>query len=44
MAQRYGVNPAKGGTLVLDASHHILAAGLTPAELEKKVRELLAAR
>jgi peroxiredoxin len=44
LAKRYGVNPATGTTLVLDASHHILAAGLTPSALEKKVRELLAAR
>jgi peroxiredoxin len=43
MAKRYGVNPATGTTLVLDASHHIIAAGLTPSELDKKVRELLAA-
>ena len=42
LAKRYGVNGATGTTFLLDASHRILAAGLTPAELEKKVRELLA--
>jgi hypothetical protein len=31
-----------GMTLVLDSSHHIVAAGLTGAALEKKIRELLA--
>ncbi len=41
MAKRYGASAATGTTLILDASHHILAAGLAPAELEKKVRELM---
>jgi peroxiredoxin len=44
LAKRYGANAAKGTTLVLDASHHILAVDLSPADLERKVRELLAAR
>jgi peroxiredoxin len=44
LAKRYGANAATGTTLVLDASHRILAVGLSPAELEKKVRELLASQ
>ncbi len=44
MAQRYGASAATGTTLVLDASHHIVAAGLTGPALERKVRELLSAR
>jgi peroxiredoxin len=43
LATRYGANAATGTTFVLDASHHILAAGLSPAELENKVRELISA-
>jgi hypothetical protein len=42
MAKRYGANPTTGTTYVLDASHHIVASGLTSSDLEKKVRELLA--
>ncbi len=44
LAQRYGANAAAGTTLVLDASHHIVGSGLSQAELEKKVRQLLSAR
>jgi len=44
LAARYGANPKTGTTLVLDAAHHIVAAGLSGSELEKKVRELLAER
>lgn len=42
LAKRYGANPTTGTTLVLDASHHIVAANLSPSALEKRVRELLA--
>lgn len=41
LAARYGVNAKAGTTLVLDADHHIVAAGLSGAELTQKVRELL---
>jgi len=41
LAAKYGANSKTGTTLVLDAAHHIVAAGLSGAELEKKVRELL---
>ena len=41
LAARYGVNSKAGTTLVLDADHHIVAAGLTGPELDQKVRELL---
>lgn len=44
LAARYGANPKTGTTLVLDANHQIVAAGLSGAELEKKVRELLSER
>jgi peroxiredoxin len=44
LAARYGVNAKAGTTLVLDADHHIVAAGLSGPELEQKVRELLAER
>jgi peroxiredoxin len=41
LTKQYGANPRTGTTLVLDGSHHIVAAGLTGAELEQKVRDLL---
>ncbi len=41
LARRYGVNAMAGTTLVLDADHHIVAAGLSGPELTQKVRELL---
>lgn len=41
LAKRYGANAKTGTTLVLDAAHHIVAAGLSGTELEQKVRELL---
>jgi peroxiredoxin len=41
LAARYGVNAKAGTTLILDADHHIVAAGLSGAELTQKVRELL---
>lgn len=44
LAARYGANPKTGTTLVLDAAHHIVAAGLSGPELEQKVRELLGTR
>jgi len=44
MAARYGANAKAGTTLVLDANHHIVAAGLSGPGLEQKVRELLAER
>lgn len=44
LAKRYFANASTGTTLVLDASHRIVAAGLTPAELQQKVRELLSAQ
>jgi hypothetical protein len=44
LAARYGVNAKAGTTLVLDADHHIVAAGLSGPELTQKVRELLGER
>ena len=41
LAARYGANAKAGTTLVLNANHHIVAAGLSGSELEQKVRELL---
>jgi peroxiredoxin len=40
LAKRYRVDP-RGKTFVLDTSRHIVASGLSGAELERKVRELL---
>jgi len=42
LAAKYGADPKKGTTLVLDSSHHIVAAGLSGSDLEQKVRQLLA--
>ena len=44
MAARYGVSAKAGTTLVLDADHHIVAAGLSGPALAQKVRELLGER
>jgi hypothetical protein len=44
LAARYGANAKAGTTLVLDAGHHIVAAGLSGPELTQKVRELLGKR
>jgi len=44
LAARYGANAKAGTTLVLDADHHIVAAGLNGPELAQKVRELLGER
>ena len=41
LAKQYDANPRTGTTLVLDSSHHIVAAGLAGPELEQKVRQLL---
>lgn len=41
LAKQYDANPRAGTTLVLDSSHHIVAAGLSGPELELKVRQLL---
>ena len=43
LAKRYNVDPKAGTTFILDASHRIMASGLTGPALESKVRELLAA-
>jgi hypothetical protein len=43
LAARYHVNPKSGETFVLDASHHVVAAGPMGPEIEKAVRQLLAA-
>jgi peroxiredoxin len=43
LAARYHVNPKAGETFVLDASHHVVAAGPMGPEIVKAVRELLAA-
>lgn len=42
LAKRYGADARAGTTLVLDGSHHIVAAGLAGPELEQRVRQLLA--
>ena len=41
LAKRYAVDPRVGKTFVLDASHHIVAVGLSGSDLGAKVRELL---
>lgn len=41
LAKQYGADPRAGTTLVLDSSHHIVAAGPAGPELEQKVRQLL---
>jgi hypothetical protein len=41
LAKKYGADPKAGTTLVLDSSHHIVAAGLAGPQLEQKVRQLL---
>lgn len=41
LTRQYGADPKVGTTLVLDGSHHIVAAGLAGPELERKVRQLL---
>jgi len=43
LAARYHVNPRAGETFVLDASHRVVAAGRMGPEIEKAVRQLLAA-
>lgn len=43
LAAQYHVNPRSGETFVLDASHHVVAAGPMGPEIEKAVRQLLAA-
>jgi peroxiredoxin len=42
LAKRYGADGRVATTLVLDASHRIVGAGLTGPALEQKIRELLA--
>jgi len=41
LTKKYGADAKAGTTLILDGSHHIVAAGLSGSELEHKVRELL---
>jgi peroxiredoxin len=43
LAARYHVNPKAGETFVLDASHRVVAAGPMGPQIEKAVRQLLAA-
>ena len=43
LAKHYNVDSKQGMTFVLDASHRVVASGLTGAALESKVRELLSA-
>lgn len=43
LAARYHVNPKSGETFVLDASHRVVAAGPMGPDIEKAVRQLLAA-
>jgi peroxiredoxin len=43
LAAQYHVNPRAGETFVLDASHRVVAAGPMGPEIEKAVRQLLAA-
>jgi peroxiredoxin len=43
LAARYHVDPRAGETFVLDASHRVVAAGPMGPEIEKAVRQLLAA-
>lgn len=42
LAKKYGADAKAGTTLLLDSSHHIVAAGLNGPDLEQKVRQLLA--
>jgi len=42
LTKQYGADARAGTTLVLDGSHHIVAAGRAGPELEQKVRQLLA--
>ena len=43
LAERYHVDPQSGETFVLNASHRVVAAGPMGPEIEKAVRQLLAA-
>ena len=43
LAAQYHVNPKSGETFVLDANHRVVAAGPMGPEIEKAVRQLLAA-
>jgi peroxiredoxin len=43
LAAQYNVDARSGKTFVLDASHHVVAAGPMGPEIEKAVRQLLAA-
>jgi peroxiredoxin len=43
LAARYDVDPRAGKTFVLDASHRVVAAGPMGPDIEKAVRQLLAA-
>ncbi len=43
LAAQYHVNPRSGETFVLDANHRVVAAGPMGPEIEKAVRQLLAA-
>jgi hypothetical protein len=43
LAAHYNVDPRAGKTFVLDSSHRIVAAGPMGPEIEKAVRQLLAA-
>jgi hypothetical protein len=43
LAAQYHVDPREGKTFLLDASHNIVAAGAMGPEMEKAVRQLLAA-
>jgi hypothetical protein len=43
LAALYHVDPRAGKTFVLDASHKVVAAGPMGPEIEKAVRQLLAA-
>lgn len=43
LAAHYNVNPQSGETFVLDASHRVVAAGPMGPEIEKAVRQLMAA-
>jgi hypothetical protein len=43
LAARYHVDPRAGETFVLDASHRVVAAGPMGPDIEKAVRQLMAA-
>jgi hypothetical protein len=43
LAAQYHVDPRLGKTFVLDASHKVVAAGPMGPEIEKAIRQLLAA-